>query len=134
MEVEVIELSLSCSISLKRTNNVHRIMKSHIFFSKLEVFSNFFAFSQVSRLIELIFLANSLNIDIHSNIFFNILIRLSIFRDGSWLNIVIFLGFYLWFNFRFAVDSKCSSSLLVLSATCSTCSDDGRIFLTSNSS
>lgn len=62
MEVEIVELSLSGSVSLERTNDIDCAMKHSIFFSKLEVFSNFLSFSQKSRFIVFVSLAEPMNV------------------------------------------------------------------------
>ena len=75
-------------------------MKSDIFFSKLEVFSHFLSFSEVSRLIVFIFLGKSLDIHINSNKLVHSLFGLDI--DGFFWLLDVIIYFWLTLNSEMA--------------------------------
>lgn len=55
LEIKVVKFSLPGPVNFKRSNNIDSAVKGHVFFSKLEIFSDFFALSNGSRFIELVF-------------------------------------------------------------------------------
>ena len=114
MEIEIVEFSLSGSVSFERTNNINSTMFGYVFLSKLEVFSYFLSFSQESRFIVFIDFTISLN-----------RLNLNSFFDGlRWLRIA---RFNVVVDLRFTNYSNSSSRLFAFTIILS-CLDNGRFF------